>query len=590
MVTIPSRTRFGLALVVVAAGVALLAWRFSPQGGPEPVSPELLIGPNPVADGASGRVDPLGHQGVTDEVSRQTASVAPVATGEPEPDSDRGPAASLSGVHPQQVLTLDPGAVPASDLVALLVRKFDRQDRGSVSAYHAKQGEGRGGLPWVELSDDHFPPDGAEPATGGEPTATRGMLGTEDWRPGYLTTQRSDLVGYVRVPNRRRDLMDPVPVEWVGSGALNVEWIEEIPLGRDMVHVVRTDPPSPLLAAASARLPCPPLAQEIRIKGKGPTRVADPVALLEGNYTWRTRGGGPGLEGTLTIVQGEELTLRIKPPRPITFVASLIVDATGALDADLSRSEALLFHSNRPTEQQRPLPFQLSGQAGIWTTEDFEVSAADGDGWQILLTPLMGFEWSHFTVPVTEDEPVVRVTLTDAGDPFEVRVTVLGNDTGKAPAEVSIRQGRGLETRRVRRSNGGQFAFEASGSRPLDLFVAADGYRTLHLIWTRGTSPEDLEVRLEPGFRERVLAFDVRTMMPVEGVPVRLGDRLVGKTDKDGVLWLSERAPMLRPTIDPSWTTIHASPAGANEVDGKEHLSTEPTGWFFAVEPPKEGR
>lgn len=548
-----------MAILFAAFAIAFLGSRatLGTESAPEEVvlgSPKAAAKPAPTVDltPVVDRVETRSHLGGAAASVEETAAAAS--------QKIAGAAAQV----PSQQLLLDSGAVPGASLSHLLVYDHGAEFGDSATRYPIIHRD----RPSVFLLNPHFPPRDAVEAFGEASEMAR-----RPSRIGMVFGKDSDLLGCVRVPILRRDLRDPVPVEWFGLGTIEVEWTEANPISTDDVQLTMLAAIPDLLQAAMDLRWGLVLNEAVFVDGAGPIRTSSPRPIVEGSYGWEARGGGPGLSGTFDVLQGESHTIFIEPVRREWFTASLEVDASAAPHADLAKVSVMLFHTNRPREG-RTLALEQVGKTDVWRTAFFDVSRSDGDGWRIILSPLRGADWSEGTLLVDEDEPHAKVHLLRKGLPFEVRVALVANKSGAPLAFGKLSYGRSFDIQTVARRKGGVFVIEETGAKPLEIYVGAEGYQGQMILWTPGESPPEFEIRLEGGLRERVVAIDARTMAPVAGVPIWIGDRKLGTTSADGVFWITEREPMERPSVDKAWKTVHAG------------VGSMPFGSLFAVEAP----
>lgn len=269
------------------------------------------------------------------------------------------------------------------------------------------------------------------------------------------------------------------------------------------------------------------------------TLLAEATHLVPGRYAWTVRLGGVEQSGEVEVRPLETAQARLEDLAAAGPALRVSIDTTAAPGLDLE-GHRFQFLDRTDPRSHFLVEAKRAGQ-GLWSAEIDDLPKAD---WVFVPSDLEGYRFEPQFIPITPGELPATLVVTPEAASLTPSITILDASNAQPieGARLWLQDGMSGAPYQVART-GTLEAFELPGDRDVSLFAWAEGYRLTQLDVSPAGVGAELTLKLEPGWRHRVLVFDMQATTFAEGITVHVDGALVGRTDASGALWLEGEGP-----------------------------------------------
>lgn len=267
------------------------------------------------------------------------------------------------------------------------------------------------------------------------------------------------------------------------------------------------------------------------------------VRFLEpGAYSWSMPADTGAAAHDVQVASGETVVIELERPAAGASVRVGILDATAAAGANLSDWECMVFDPGNLEHRFEPRPERaLSLGPDMWTVP---LGAVPSSGWMMAFKPKEGFEVDHLAVSVDETGPTPRIRVSRSAAPVSVDLVAVDAGSGERLLFTRAVHIDGMDFNSVHLdADGGFDPITVSATRGSAFLLRKDGYELTESRFEPGRDDSTHRVRLEKGWRNRVVVVDASNMSFLPGVSVHIDGELAGSTGNDGALWFSGDGP-----------------------------------------------
>lgn len=284
------------------------------------------------------------------------------------------------------------------------------------------------------------------------------------------------------------------------------------------------------------------IRSKFRRPEKGGDLVADEDHVAPGRYEWSVALGSFERRGELEVLPLQVTELRIEEVDSTWMAATVPLDARAVPEVDMGKVSFFLVDEDDPTRGRGVEARRVAGgEPGQW---EIVVDDVPDGKWMIGFGQKDDLAFDQLLVRLESGKTTDPVVVTRALPPAAATVRVVDAATGDPIEDVRLWVAAGIIGGPAKTSATGVFeGVELAAGEEVSLIARADGYGIAQLDLGKTTREEEIEIRLERGWRGRVQIFDMTSTSFAEGVSVHADGKLVGHTDARGIVWLEGEGP-----------------------------------------------